>query len=63
MAPELLTHQVYGRRLDIWSLGCTIIEMATGTHPWKDCKGLPELILLVMNEKCPPIPSFLSSLC
>ena len=34
MAPELLNQEKHGRRIDIWSLGCTIIEMATANHPW-----------------------------
>jgi len=34
MAPELLFQKKHGRRIDIWSLGCVIIEMATGQHPW-----------------------------
>jgi len=34
MAPELIKNKKYGRRIDVWSLGCTMIEMATATHPW-----------------------------
>ncbi len=34
MAPELLRQEKYGRKIDIWSLGCTIIEMASAAHPW-----------------------------
>ena len=37
MAPEILLQQLHGRRIDVWSLGCTIIEMATATHPWYFC--------------------------
>ena len=34
MAPELINLQKHGKKIDIWSLGCTVIEMATGNHPW-----------------------------
>jgi mitogen-activated protein kinase kinase kinase len=38
MAPEILYGEPYGRRSDIWALGCTILEIASGCHPWsKDC--------------------------
>ncbi|KAJ9451418.1 Mitogen-activated protein kinase kinase kinase 2, partial [Diplonema papillatum] len=34
MAPEVLTQQEYTKSVDIWSLGCTIIEMTTGHAPF-----------------------------
>ena len=57
MAPEVLSNSKYGRKGDVWAVGCTMIQMLTGEPPWKDqnIKGLVQLhILLSTWDRGPP---------
>ena len=36
MAPEVVKQTAYTSKADIWSLGCLIIEMLTGQHPFPE---------------------------
>ncbi|XP_066395386.1 mitogen-activated protein kinase kinase kinase 5-like isoform X2 [Miscanthus floridulus] len=45
MAPEMVQATLmkdvgYDLAVDIWSLGCTIIEMFDGKPPWSDLEGV-----------------------
>ncbi|KAI3785508.1 hypothetical protein L1987_44627 [Smallanthus sonchifolius] len=45
--------------MDIWSLGCTVIEMVTGKPPWSEFNGV-QAMFNVLNRS-PTIPETLSS--
>ena len=61
-APEVLTNEFYGTKCDIWSLGCTIIEMG-GMEPWNNTlKGYYQYISVVGKSKeIPEIPKQFSN--
>ncbi|XP_075088686.1 mitogen-activated protein kinase kinase kinase 5 [Nicotiana tabacum] len=45
--------------VDIWSLGCTVIEMFNGQPPWGEFNGVQAMFSVL--HKSPPIPEKLSS--
>ncbi|KAI8344954.1 hypothetical protein BD560DRAFT_411770 [Blakeslea trispora] len=59
MAPEVVKGTNYNAKVDIWSLGCTVIEMLTGNHPWLDLNMLAALYSLGKYQ-APPIPEDLN---
>eukprot|EP00123_Amoebidium_parasiticum_P014958 comp22719_c4_seq1/m.35302 comp22719_c4_seq1/g.35302 ORF comp22719_c4_seq1/g.35302 comp22719_c4_seq1/m.35302 type:complete len:1244 (-) comp22719_c4_seq1:60-3791(-) len=59
MAPEII--ELSGARYvsDIWSVGCTVIELLTGNPPYFDLAPMPALFRIVQDEH-PPFPDSIS---
>ncbi|OTA98929.1 hypothetical protein M426DRAFT_68820 [Hypoxylon sp. CI-4A] len=56
MAPEVVKQTSYTRKADIWSLGCLVVEMMTGTHPFPDCSQLQAIFKIGGGKAAPTIP-------
>lgn len=56
MAPEVVKQTSYTRKADIWSLGCLVVEMMTGNHPFPDCSQLQAIFKIGGGKAAPTIP-------
>jgi len=46
----------YDIRADVWSLGITLVELATAAYPYKDCKTDFEVLTKVLDSDPPKLP-------
>ncbi|KAH7842532.1 hypothetical protein Vadar_006465 [Vaccinium darrowii] len=61
MAPEVILQTGHSFSADIWSVGCTVIEMATGKPPWsQQYQEVAALFHIGTTKSHPPIPDHLS---
>ena len=56
LSPEICEDKPYGRKSDVWALGCILYELATLRHAF-DGQSLPALVLKILRGKYPPIPA------
>ncbi|CAK9148736.1 unnamed protein product [Ilex paraguariensis] len=62
MAPEVIMNtNGYSLAVDIWSLGCTILEMATSKPPWSQYEGVAAIFKIGNSKEIPEIPDHLSN--
>ncbi|TGZ50963.1 Mitogen-activated protein kinase kinase kinase 4 [Temnothorax longispinosus] len=64
MAPEVFMKSEssgHGRAADIWSVGCCIIEMASGRRPWSDYDSNYQIMFKVGMGETPALPKNLSA--
>ncbi|KAJ6519746.1 kinase-like domain-containing protein [Mycena sanguinolenta] len=60
MAPEVLdanNKRGYDSKVDIWSVGCVVLEMWTGERPWAGEELIPVMLKLYNEKLPPPVPS------
>ena len=63
MAPEVIRSQGqgYSAKVDIWSLGCVVLEMFAGRRPWSKEEAVGAIYKLGSLNQAPPIPDDVSS--
>lgn len=54
-APEVYVGAPRGRKIDIWSAGCTIYELVVGRVLFRTCNGHREVLEKIM-QLCGPVP-------
>ncbi|KAK2649399.1 hypothetical protein Ddye_016888 [Dipteronia dyeriana] len=61
MAPEVARGEHQGFASDIWAVGCTVIEMASGGPPWSDATDpVTVLYRIAYSGESPELPGCLS---
>ncbi|XP_044506016.1 mitogen-activated protein kinase kinase kinase YODA-like [Mangifera indica] len=62
MAPEVIKNpNGCNLAVDIWSLGCTVLEMATTKPPWSQYEGVAAMFKIGNSKELPAIPDHLSN--
>uniref|UniRef100_A0ACD5VS98 Uncharacterized protein n=1 Tax=Avena sativa TaxID=4498 RepID=A0ACD5VS98_AVESA len=62
MAPEVARGEEQGPAADVWALGCTVIEMATGRAPWSDLDNVLAAVHRIgYTDAVPEVPMWLSA--
>ncbi|GJC79717.1 cytokinesis protein sepH [Colletotrichum liriopes] len=59
MAPEIIQLSGASPASDIWSVGCTVIELLQGKPPYHNLAAMPALFAIV-NDDHPPLPEGIS---
>ncbi|GJN17967.1 hypothetical protein PR202_gb05078 [Eleusine coracana subsp. coracana] len=61
MAPEVARGEEQGPAADVWALGCTVVEMATGRAPWSDMDDVLAAIHRIgYTDAVPEVPAWMS---
>lgn len=56
MAPEVIELKGASTKSDVWSLGCTVVELLTGKPPYSDISNSMTVMFRIVEDDIPPIP-------
>ena len=56
MAPEVIELKGATTASDIWSLGCTVVELLTGRPPYSEIGNSLSVMFRIVEDENPPIP-------
>eukprot|EP01060_Flectonema_neradi_P031504 TRINITY_DN4798_c4_g1_i2.p1 TRINITY_DN4798_c4_g1~~TRINITY_DN4798_c4_g1_i2.p1 ORF type:complete len:971 (+),score=182.95 TRINITY_DN4798_c4_g1_i2:46-2913(+) len=54
MPPEVIKQEGHTESADVWSLGCTVLEMLTGAAPWSKVGGMQVLFFITSDTPIAP---------
>ncbi|CAI0400536.1 unnamed protein product [Linum tenue] len=59
-SPEMVASGELTPAVDVWALGCTVLEMLTGRRPWSELKKKEEVKWRIAKGGMPEIPQWVS---
>ncbi|NP_001089288.1 mitogen-activated protein kinase kinase kinase 22 L homeolog [Xenopus laevis] len=63
MSPEVISGEGYGRKADVWSVACTVVEMLTEKPPWSEYEAMAAIFKIATQPTKPRLPDNVSDAC
>ncbi|KAI5092117.1 mitogen-activated protein kinase kinase kinase 20 isoform X1, partial [Silurus meridionalis] len=63
MSPEVINGEGYGRKADVWSVACTVVEMLTQKPPWAEYEAMAAIFKIATQPTKPNLPEGVSDAC
>uniref|UniRef100_A0A3Q3ATF6 Mitogen-activated protein kinase kinase kinase 22 n=1 Tax=Kryptolebias marmoratus TaxID=37003 RepID=A0A3Q3ATF6_KRYMA len=63
MSPEVINGEGYGRKADVWSVACTVVEMLTQKPPWAEYEAMAAIFKIATQPTKPMLPEGVSDTC
>ncbi|XP_045066258.1 mitogen-activated protein kinase kinase kinase 3-like [Coregonus clupeaformis] len=60
MSPEVINGEGYGRKADVWSVACTVVEMLTQKPPWAEYEAMAAIFKIATQPTKPLLPEGVS---